>query len=245
MSDPYLYPGTNILKNKLNIKDSKELISAEADFTIVRLKQLLESGHIKDGSIKELCDTNKYIFQDIYEWAGKFRIVDIEKEEAVLGGLSVEYSAHQDIEKDLEKIFNEMAQIQWQALSDEQLTQKISKVLANIWKAHPFREGNTRTSVTFLNLYLQNQSININYKLLAENSLYVRNALVAYNAVFHDLGDLSEKSHLHRIIKDTIEPRTKTIKEKLEEAKQQREQNDKMRSLDDKNNDKVFELDTR
>lgn len=145
-----------------------------------------------------------YIFQDIYDWAGQQRKLNIYKEEPVLGGISVNYSDVFDIAKDATFALNEMTSINWNRLSQEEKAKKFSESLAKIWKVHCFREGNTRTAITFCCQYADEMGFTINRKLFEENSQYVRTALVAYNAVFDDLGDLSKKEYLERIVFDAI-----------------------------------------
>lgn len=60
---------------------------------------------------------HKYIFQDIYEWAGKIRTINIEKEEPALGGLSIEYLDKAKIEGDLSDALKKMAPRSWANLS--------------------------------------------------------------------------------------------------------------------------------
>lgn len=75
----YCYPGTNILKNKLDIRDLDILHEAERDFSSVRQAELSNMGVTGDFSFKHLCAIHKQLFQDVYSWAGKTRTVDISK----------------------------------------------------------------------------------------------------------------------------------------------------------------------
>ena len=89
-------------------------------------------------------------------------------------------------------------------MNDDEAAEAFADSMAALWKIHPFREGNTRTTVNFCCQYSDAVGLNIDRKLFEENSKYVRDALVAYNAVFTDLGDLSQKEHLIRIVRDGI-----------------------------------------
>ncbi len=80
-----------------------------------------------------------------------------------------------------------------------------SRFMSDLWKVYPFREGNTRTIITFSCNYAKKEGFPLDTDLLKDNSDYVRNALVAATAVFHDLGDKSNLEYLIRIIKDAIE----------------------------------------
>lgn len=204
MSDPYLYEDSEVLINLLGIKDEQELKDAEADYVSLRLKMLVKNPLPGQYDINHLYAMHKYLFQDIYEWAGTQRKINIEKEEEALGGLSVEYSDVFDIPKDITKALTRMTSRDWKSLKHREVTDAVCKDMAALWKIHPFREGNTRTCVTFICQYCDEIGFLINRELLAENSAYVRTALVAYNAVFKDLGDLSKKEYLQKIIKDAL-----------------------------------------
>lgn len=78
---------------------------------------------------------------------------------------------------------------------------------------HGFREGNTRLAVTFCCQFIEAQGIPINRTIFEKHSTYVRTSLVAYSAVFHDLGDLSKKEYLEKIIKDSLDSTTVPDKE--------------------------------
>ena len=65
--------------------------------------------------------------------------------------------------------------------------------MAKLWKVHCFRVENTRTTLTFCCQYADENGVPVNRVLFEQNSQYIRTALVAYNAVFEDLGDLSKK----------------------------------------------------
>lgn len=80
MSDRiYCYPNSNVLINKLNIRDPDKLHEAERKLTMLRLMDLLEKPIAGKFDFEHLRNIHKYIFQDIYSWAGKVRTVDIAK----------------------------------------------------------------------------------------------------------------------------------------------------------------------
>lgn len=205
MPDPYVYPGTDVLKNILGIQDRKKLDDAEADYVSLRLRELVENPLPGNFDFAHIAGMHEFMFQDIYEWAGKIRIVNIEKEEPALGGLSVEYSDKEKITDDLIRALRKMVSRPWTELSPDDKVKYFSEDLAAIWKVHGFREGNTRLAVTFCCQFIEAQGISINRAIFEKHSTYVRTALVAYCAVFHDLGDLSKKEYLERIIRDSLE----------------------------------------
>ena len=116
MRDPYLYEDVDVLKNKLGIKDAEKLEDAEAAITLSNLLDVEEFG-VGEFNIKKLKDIHKHIFGDIYEWAGEFRKVNIEKSEKVLYGLSVQYSPYESIEKDAKNAIDKFNRIEWKELN--------------------------------------------------------------------------------------------------------------------------------
>ncbi|MFV0497581.1 MAG: Fic/DOC family protein [Candidatus Fimivivens sp.] len=222
--DPYLYPGTEVLINKGNHHSQEALDSMEADYVSARIKALMLNPLPGEYDFLHLCKIHHWIFQDIYEWAGKTRSINIEKSEYVLGGLSVEYSDFKNIQKDAENAIESLNSIEWQQLNDEAKANEFSKHMAQLWRIHGFREGNTRTVVTFCCLFAESRSIPLEPSLFEKYSGYVRNALVAASAIFKDLGDRSDLSYLKKIVMDSMiqgreKERPKSIKEKLVAAK--------------------------
>ena len=204
MRDPYLYEKSNVLKNKLDIRKQEELDNAEADYVVYRLKELAMNPLPGKYNTEHLLKMHHYIFQDLYEWAGEPRIISIYKEEDVLGGMSVEYSDPFDITKDIHFILSDMRQKLWKDMDRKQASVEFCNSLARLWKVHPFREGNTRTTITFCCQYADEIGLRINRKLFEKNSRYVRTALVAYNAYFADGSDFSKKEYLERIVYDAM-----------------------------------------
>ncbi len=204
MGDIYLYEGTDVLKNLLDIRDKEKLDEAEADYVTYRLKEIAQTPLSGNYDFAHLLDMHKHIFQDIYEWAGQQRKLNIYKEEPVLGGLSIDYSDMFDIPKDSERILSEMRGKAWKEMDAHEAALQFSDSLAKLWKVHPFREGNTRTTVTFCCQYADAIGLNPDRKLFEDNAQYMRTALVAYNAVFDDMGDVSKPEYLIKIVEDAI-----------------------------------------
>ncbi len=204
MPDIYLYEGTDVLKNLLGIRDRKHLEEAEADYVTFRLKEIALKPLPGGYDYAHLLQMHKYIFQDIFEWAGQQRKQNIYKEEPVLGGLSIDYSDMFDIPKDSEHALAGMRSKHWDEMDTHEAALQFSDSLARIWRVHPFREGNTRTTVTFCCQYADEVGLNPDRQLFEDNAQYVRTALVAYNAVFDDLGDKSKPDYLIKIVEDAI-----------------------------------------
>lgn len=205
MRDPYLYPDSEVLRNLADIHDVNMLKNMEADYSSLRLSEIVVDDLESKYDFSALCDMHHYIFQDIYEWAGKPRVINIEKAEIVLGEISIEYSDCLEIMKDAEHVLEELNTYDWQSVSFENVVRTFSDYMAKLWKVHPYREGNTRTIVTFCCMLIEAQGIYIESNLFKDNASYMRSALVAANAVFHDLGDLRKPEYLYRIVQDALE----------------------------------------
>ena len=205
MHDPYLYPNTDILINKYGIKNERDLSEMEAEYTSIRIKQITETPLQGNYDFEHFCRFHRWIFQDIYEWAGVPRTIDIEKAEPVLGGISIEYSAVNDIEPMAKKALENMRAIPWENLNLEEKAEKFSKCMAKLWKVHCFREGNTRTVITFCCQFAESRGFPLDRTLFQKHSEYVRSSLVAASACFSDLGDRSKPEYLIRIVRDSIE----------------------------------------
>lgn len=214
MRDPYLYPDSEVLKNKFDVMDDMTLRGLEADYVVLRLSEIAADEPINMFNFASLCGLHYRIFQDIFDWAGKPRIINIEKAETALNGISIEYSDVFDIEKDAQSVMYDMNEYRWDQASFEAKVTTFSDYMAKLWKVHPFREGNTRTIVTFCAMFIEAQGIYIDSELFKDNAEYMRDALVAASAIFSDFGDRRKPEYLYRIMEDALE-RGNRIKEDI------------------------------
>lgn len=199
MRDPYLYDDFDVLKNLLNIKDEKRLEEAESNITYVKLldiDRLAETGNFDLPYLKRL---HKYIFGDIYEWAGDFRTIPMVKGERVLGGDTVRYSHPDTIEEDLSAAIKNLHDVNWPVLSIDETAKEFAKCIAAIWQVHPFREGNTRTTITFATQFAAYHGFTMDKNLLKACAAYVRDALVKASD-----GPYAEFHYLEKIFKNAI-----------------------------------------
>jgi cell filamentation protein len=198
MNDPYLYEGSSVLRNLLNIQDEKELDIAEAELSQANMMLLYEQG-FDDFSTQGIKTIHKVLFEDVYDWAGEFRSINIQKREPLLAGISVWYADSDNIEKDLDSAWNAINKIQWGRLSREEFAAHIARLFPPLWKAHPFREGNTRAIVMLMTFFVEHYDYYFDKELLAASAGYVRNAFVMAS-----IGQYSEYEHLEKILLDAI-----------------------------------------
>ena len=205
MKDPYLFPDCDVLVNKFSERDESRFNDIEADYTSLRIKELLDNPVSGDFDFHHLCKIHAYIFQDIFEWAGKIRIINIEKAEEALSGMSVEYSDVFDIVRLGDSALSKMNSTVWNDLSAEDKAISFAGHMTDIWMVHPFREGNTRAIITFCCDFADKHGFSLDRELFKDNSVYVRRALVASSAVFKDLGDKRKPEFLIGFIHDAIQ----------------------------------------
>lgn len=132
-----------ILENKLNITDQAELAREEERISKTRAKEMFESGYLnrlESGTFESLKKVNKYLFKEIYEFAGKLRKVNIAKGNFRFTPIAYLEEAIKNIEK--------MPQTTYEEIIEKYVEMNI---------AHPFREGNGRSTRIWLDLILKKE----------------------------------------------------------------------------------------
>ncbi|MEG0408175.1 MAG: Fic family protein [Bacilli bacterium] len=152
----------------------------ECDLVATRINELLNDNSFGMYPIT-FKNIHKYLFKDIYDFAGIYRNVNITKSEPVLKGDTVNYLPYHQLEEGLEHDFNKEKEFDYSKLSMNDKIIHIAKFTSTIWQAHPFRKGNTRTTAVLIEKYLRNMGFNINNELFKDYSVYFRNALVRSN----------------------------------------------------------------
>ena len=143
-SDPYLYPGTNVLKNLRGLTDPKLLERFEARQTHRRIAELIDTPVPGGFDVAHLKAIHRHIFQDVYEWAGQFRTVNISKGGHLFGLAAFLEPALRQI---LAKLATENHLVD---LDAESFADRAAYFLGELNAAHPFREGNGRTQREFI-----------------------------------------------------------------------------------------------
>jgi len=195
MRDPYLYDNADVLRNLGNIRDVDELRRAEGDVTKHTMAMVYAHRFTKYNT-ETLCEIHRIIFDSLFDWAGEFRTIPVIKYEEVLGGDSVRYAHPNQIKKELGEASKEIAKLK-KGEPKQDLLFKLVRITAKIWQTHPFREGNTRTVISFIALLAAHLRIEFDYSLFEKHAAYVRNALV-----WASQGIYSKPEYLERIFYD-------------------------------------------
>ena len=223
MKDPYVLEDGKTLKNLLGITDSEKLQQAETDIGYVKLINA-------DNQIQNKCDINlvknihKHIFGDIYEWAGEFRKTPLYKEEKIIPGISLEYARPENIEKELKNNLKEMNSYQWKDKGIDEITEQFTKCLAKIWRVHPFRDGNTITTLTFASIFARQNGFEMDMGTILDNLSRIEDSKTGkvlrwsvrdkFVLAALDEKDYPEPEGLEKVIKASIE---KGVNKKIEQ----------------------------
>jgi cell filamentation protein len=147
--DPYFDYEHGLLKNRLGETDGERLKAREAELSYARLLSLGESGIKPTRDLVELCAIHKFLFGEIYDWAGKIRTVDIRKSLGN-GKFSELFLWAPKIRDGAEYVFSELKSEKYLlGLSHEKFVERLAYFYDQVNYIHPFREGNGRTQRAF------------------------------------------------------------------------------------------------
>ena len=131
------------LENKLGIKSSAELAREEERISKKKAVELFENGMLEKleaGKFQTLCEIHKYLFDDIYDFAGKIRTVNLSKGNFRFAPLMYLETAIKNVDKMPQNTFDE-----------------IVEKYVEMSIVHPFREGNGRSMRIWLDMMLKKQ----------------------------------------------------------------------------------------
>lgn len=156
-NDPLCYPGTTVLRNRLDIRDQSELDEFELALFLTRADEAIPAGTFDFDRYRTI---HHHLFQDVYDWAGEIRTIRIGK-----AGNWFCYPEY--IDREMTRIFAELAAANYLVgLPARDFAARAAHILAEINAVHPFREGNGRTQLTFLAMLAENTGLNFNADVL-------------------------------------------------------------------------------
>ncbi len=163
----YTDPKTGLLRNLQDITDPEVLLFVESGAVTKRLQELYENP-IKIKGIDSLFAIHKHLFQDIYTWAGKKRIVEISKDRKQFFPTTHFDNALRYIDH----LVTEFKKIPKD--NKKNLAEKLAEILDNVNYLHPFREGNGRAQREFLRMLAIEKGLTMNLNPPDNKSVYER-----------------------------------------------------------------------
>ena len=164
--DTYCYPGTNVLLNKAEITNAEDLDAYEGELSTLRSIEILENPIAGQFDLTHLQRIHLALFQDVYDWAGKIRTVDISRGNSRFANVRFIESAANDI-------FNRLARENWlKGLDADALSKRLAHYLSEINALHPFREGNGRVQRIFISQLSQSAGYQLDYSDLEQEQIY-------------------------------------------------------------------------
>ena len=164
--DTYCYPGTDVLRNKAEITNANELDAYEGELSTLRSIEIIENPVSGKFDLAHLQSIHLALFQDVYDWAGKIRTVDISRGNSRFANVRFIESAANDI-------FNNLArENRLKGLDANDLSKRLAHYLSEINALHPFREGNGRVQRLFISQLSEEAGYKLDYSDLEQEQIY-------------------------------------------------------------------------
>lgn len=186
--ESYFYPppDESTLRNLLDERDAGALHVKEYGRAAVRQRELV-SGEVAIARTYDAAHVraiHRHLFQDVYEWAGEYRTVEMFK--GVGRGFAEVCSG--EVERYLSDVHRLVAGTAWRELDREQFGERAATVFAYLNQAHPFREGNGRTSKVFMEHVAERSRFTLDFSRVTpeqwnQASMLSRPDLLAYDPV--------------------------------------------------------------
>ncbi len=168
--DSYCYPNSFVLRNHLGVVSKEALNAAEREITSIRMGELSVYPVKGNFNLQHLQEIHRFLFQDIYPWAGQLRTVNIAKGNQFCNCMYIE-SGSQPI---FDKLKKESYLI---GTPGNKICEKLAYYLAEINVIHPFREGNGRAQRVFIESLAQVAGYRVNFTDVSAQEMIEASAL--------------------------------------------------------------------
>lgn len=166
MSD-YFTSHDDVLENKLGISDPKMLKQLEEEIVSYRTAEVFSSFHVKVFDFECLKEIHRRLFSDLYEFAGKVRVVDMKR-----GDNAVPFCYVQFIESEQTRVFRKLRlENELVGLERGTFIKKLVWLASELNALHPFRDGNGRAIRCFLVLLAANAGYELDYSRVTKEEL--------------------------------------------------------------------------
>ena len=164
----YTYKNSDVIINKLDIKDAELLKEYETSIVALKLTSLAKNKKVYPFTEEGIKNIHKYLFEEIYDFAGEYRLENITKE-------NFRFSEYEYIEENMDLIIKKIDINILKKIEFDDLCKALSEIMTDLNVLHPFREGNGRTIREFIReiAYVCGYSVNfsnVDYKLILDVS---------------------------------------------------------------------------
>lgn len=157
----YFYPGTDVLRNKLNIRDADKLSEVEYQITETQADALAEGDLPIEGetSAERLSSIHRSLLGKLYDWAGEYRDVNMTK-----GGHG--FGDHASMGMYMRQLDGAIRRFDWESATEDQKINNLGELHKDLNFAHPFREGNGRTARIFMSDLAAKHGIDLDFEAI-------------------------------------------------------------------------------
>ncbi len=148
--ETYLYPNTGVLVNKAGLQTQTQLDSFEREVTALRLAELRLDPVAPTFDLAHMQEIHRRVFQDVYQWSGDLREVNMEKGIGSAKTRFVLMSDMKDRAASISMMIHEGRLLKGPSLSQDEFASEMGAVYAALNDLHPFREGNGRMTREFM-----------------------------------------------------------------------------------------------
>lgn len=172
--DPYLDPNTDILRNLVGAVTEDRLETLEATLVSARAYELAIEPEPGNFDLAHLQRIHRRLFQDVYDWAGQLRVVEITKGSTI-------FARRDMIERAAATLFGQLAkEYHLGGLDPCRFSARAGYFLGEINVLHPFRDGNGRTQRAFIGQLAEANGYLIDWNGMSREEV-VRASIAAYN----------------------------------------------------------------
>lgn len=151
------YEGTSCLINKFDIKDEVILKELETTITLNKITEYLLNSLFDSFDVQHYKNIHRYLFGDIYDWAGEYRTVDMSKKGTI-------FAEAENVENLMSKCFERLNDKNlFQGLNFDDFIDDFVDFYCVTNMIHPFREGNGRTQRVFLTQLINKNGYDIDF----------------------------------------------------------------------------------
>ena len=159
----YFWPASTVFKNRLRITDAGELREIEYRMAELRAREIRAGTRVLDRTFDgdHLKAIHSHLFGDIYDWAGQYRTVNISK--GGTGRDAHHFGDHNSMDMYLRQVHRLINTTGWHDLGLDELAGALAEVHTRLNFAHPFREGNGRTTRIFMQHLAQHAGATLDF----------------------------------------------------------------------------------